>query len=67
MFPLVDGDEVREFLSARGVRWDIDEGYLRVWVPHVCPHLVGNDCDFGPSEKPIACKDFYCEEVCRDT
>ncbi len=59
--PFVDSDLLREFLDARGIDWSEDHGCLEAVVPHVCPHLVGNDCELHGGEQPIACKDFPAE------
>jgi len=60
--PFVDSGELREFLGARGIKTSVgDLGCLVAEVPHLCPHLLENDCDLHGGPKPAACKAFPAE------
>ena len=59
--PFVERDDLKEFLGARGIVWTAESGLIDVHIPHVCPHLVGNDCDLHGGAKPEACRDFPAE------
>ena len=48
--------EDREFYRARGFK--VDGTRVDARVDHVCPHLVGDDCDLHGSSKPSLCRKY---------
>jgi Fe-S-cluster containining protein len=54
---LVDSMSEQELARARGLRVVRWRHLPAVIVPHVCPHLIGNDCELhGTAEFPEACR-----------
>ena len=61
-FEVPDTASTVEFYATRGLRYEqTDGGRLRVWVPHVCPFLTGeNECEMQ-GDKPLVCRVFPVE------
>ena len=57
-----EDSENDEFYKIRG--FDISDGF-EIRIPHVCQHLVDNDCIIYEN-RPRVCREFKCEDIRQD-